>query len=320
MYPRGQLESQLEKLLDDPLYGEARALAVERLNAAVADRMESLGTPVDERDEEMHLLSYLFSRLILSAQADTKVINWVGVTEARRAERTLKDEETSILLYVSEQLGVPVKVVEGKFQVHYTAYLTATKNLRTGKWKLVNRGVVDGKVMLDQRTLVRVLREIVVEHLQDLPELPGKLGKKVLERFSNDMENMQVMAKERQERALRELGQLDFGKAPPCFSGHLADLQEGVNLPHPARFFLTTFLTALGHRAGQERDIAVVSTNDRQLVRFALSLRAAGLSPAEARAQLRCLHPDATLPAAADQLTTHDACALLSSSPFGHVE
>ena len=93
------------------------------------------------------------------------------MTEALRAERTLKDEETSILLYVSEQLGVPVKVVEGKFQVHYTAYLTATKNLRTGKWKLVNRGVVDGKVMLDQRTLVRVLREIVVEHLQDLPEL-----------------------------------------------------------------------------------------------------------------------------------------------------
>ena len=266
MYPRGQLESQLEKLLDDPLYGEARALAVERLNAAVADRMESLGTPVDERDEEMHLLSYLFSRLILSAQADTKVINWVGVTEARRAERTLKDEETSILLYVSEQLGVPVKVVEGKFQVHYTAYLTATKNLRTGKWKLVNRGVVDGKVMLDQRTLVRVLREIVVEHLQDLPELPGKLGKKVLERFSNDMENMQVMAKERQERALRELGQLDFGKAPPCFSGHLADLQEGVNLPHPARFFLTTFLTALGQEPEQIMELYATAPDFKESV------------------------------------------------------
>jgi hypothetical protein len=60
------------------------------------------------------------------------------------------------------------------------------------------------------------------------------------------MEVMQEMAKERQERALRELGRLDFGKAPPCFNGHLADLQTGVNLPHPARFFLTTFLTALG--------------------------------------------------------------------------
>ena len=89
---------ELETLLDDPLYGEARTLAVERLNAAVADRMESFGTPVDERDEEMYLLSYLFSRLILSAQADTKVINWVGVTEALRAERTLKDEATSTLL------------------------------------------------------------------------------------------------------------------------------------------------------------------------------------------------------------------------------
>ena len=59
MYPHGQLESQLEKLLDDPLYGEARALAVERLNAAVADRMESLGTPVDERDDDIAILEGL---------------------------------------------------------------------------------------------------------------------------------------------------------------------------------------------------------------------------------------------------------------------
>ena len=247
MYPKGQLEKQLEMLLDDPLYGEARTLAVERLSAAVADRMESLGTPVNERDEEMHLLSYLFSRLILSAQADLKVINWVALTEALRAEKTLEKEEASVLVWVSGQLGVPVEVVEEKFQVEYTVYLTATKSLRTGRWKLVNRGVVDGNVMLDQSTLVRVLREIVVEHLQkELPELPEELGAKVLERFTSDMEVMQEMAKEREERALRKLGRLDFGKAPPCFAGHLADLQAGINLPHPARFFLTTFLTALG--------------------------------------------------------------------------
>ncbi len=80
------------------------------------------------------------------------------------------------------------------------------------------------------------------------------------------------------------------------------------------------FLTTLARRAGQERDIAVVSTNDRQLVRFALSLRAAGLSPAETRAQLRCLHPDATMPAMIEQVGTADARALLESSPFGHAE
>ncbi len=239
-------ELELETLLDDPLYGEARALAIDRLNAAISDKLEGLGTPVDARDEETYLLSYLFSRLILSAQADSKVVNWVALTEALRAENTLSKEDTPVLVYVSEQMGIPVKMIGVNFQVDYTVYLTATNNLRTGKWKLVNRGVIDGKVVLDQRTLVRVLRESFVEHLQALPELPEALGRKVLERFSPDMENMQVMAKERQERTLRELGKLDFGKAPPCFSGHLADLQEGVNLPHPARFFLTTFLTALG--------------------------------------------------------------------------
>jgi len=80
------------------------------------------------------------------------------------------------------------------------------------------------------------------------------------------------------------------------------------------------FLTALSHRAGQDRDIAVVSTNDRQLVRFALSLRAAGLSAAEARAQLRCLHPDATMPASIAHVSTADARALLESSPYGQAE
>lgn len=80
------------------------------------------------------------------------------------------------------------------------------------------------------------------------------------------------------------------------------------------------FLSALAHKAGQERDIAVVSTNDRQLVRFALSLRAAGLSAAEARAQLRCLHPDATMPAAVEHVTSSEARALLESSPYGHAE
>ncbi|WP_459787056.1 hypothetical protein [Alteriqipengyuania sp. 357] len=80
------------------------------------------------------------------------------------------------------------------------------------------------------------------------------------------------------------------------------------------------FLTALAHKAGQERDVAVVSTNDRQLVRFALSLRAAGLSAAEARAQLRCLHPDASMPASIERVGSADARALLESSPYGHVE
>jgi hypothetical protein len=77
---------------------------------------------------------------------------------------------------------------------------------------------------------------------------------------------MQVMAKERQERALRELGQLDFGKAPPCFSGHLADLQEGVNLPHPARFFLTTFLTALGQEPEQIMELYATAPDFKESV------------------------------------------------------
>lgn len=118
-------------------------------------------------------------------------------------------------------------------------------------------------------------------------------------------------------RQMRSENEARLSLLDRTFQGLGARSDVALSLTHAGA---AIFLTALGRMAGQERDIAVVSTNDRQLVRFALSLRAAGLSPAEARAQLRCLHPDATLPAAVDQLTTQDARALLSSSPFGHVE
>lgn len=74
------------------------------------------------------------------------------------------------------------------------------------------------------------------------------------------------------------------------------------------------FLTALGLASGQERDLAVLSTNDRQVVRLALALRAAGLKQAEVEAQFVLLHPDVTLPEGFDGLRADSAVMLLVSA------
>ena len=54
---------------------------------------------------------------------------------------------------------------------------------------------------------------------------------------------------ERQAEAMKELGKFDLSKAPPCFNTNLLDLQAGVNLPHPSRFFITTFLSSLNQKS-----------------------------------------------------------------------
>jgi hypothetical protein len=74
------------------------------------------------------------------------------------------------------------------------------------------------------------------------------------------------------------------------------------------------FLTALAVGSGQNRDLTVLSTNDRQLARLALALRAAGLKPQAIEEQFLYLHPEIALPEGFDQLRADRAAALLSAS------
>jgi hypothetical protein len=78
------------------------------------------------------------------------------------------------------------------------------------------------------------------------------------------------------------------------------------------------FFSALALASGQDRDLAIFSTNDRQLARLALALRAAGLKREQAEAQFVFLHPDVALPDGFDALRANAAAALLASAdPFG---
>ena len=74
------------------------------------------------------------------------------------------------------------------------------------------------------------------------------------------------------------------------------------------------FLTALALASGQDRDMAVLTTNDGQRTRFALALRASGLKPALVEAQFAAIHPDASLPPGTEHLSADHAAALLTRS------
>jgi hypothetical protein len=74
------------------------------------------------------------------------------------------------------------------------------------------------------------------------------------------------------------------------------------------------FFSALALASGQDRDLAVLSTNDRQHARFALSLRAAGLKPQAVAEQFLALHPEVTLPSDFEQLGADRAAAILAVS------
>jgi hypothetical protein len=74
------------------------------------------------------------------------------------------------------------------------------------------------------------------------------------------------------------------------------------------------FATALALASGQDRDMAVLATNEGQTARLALALRAAGLKPETVEEQFLSLHPDVALPEGFDQIGPDRAAALLAHS------
>lgn len=74
------------------------------------------------------------------------------------------------------------------------------------------------------------------------------------------------------------------------------------------------FLSALTLASGQDRDMAVLATNEGQLARLALALRASGLKPQSIEEQFVSLHPEVALPAGFEQLGSDQAAALLARS------
>ncbi len=79
----------------------------------------------------------------------------------------------------------------------------------------------------------------------------------------------------------------------------------------------SVFLTALAVASNQQRELTVISTNDRQLARLALAMRTAGLKPEAIEEQFALIHPEIVLPEGFETLRSDRAAAMLASSASG---
>jgi hypothetical protein len=82
-----------------------------------------------------------------------------------------------------------------------------------------------------------------------------------------------------------------------------------LNLTHAG---VAVFTTALALCSNQDRDLIVLATNEGQVARFALSLRAAGIKPSAIGEQIVALHPDIALPDGFEGIGADRAAALLA--------
>lgn len=149
-----------------------------------------------------------------------------------------------------------------------------------------------------------------------LTELPGDLlhaALMALRQNIGEVEEAQAIAA-RAEAAIRS--NYDEGRSRLGLISRLVTSMGGgataaLSVTHAG---VAVFLSALALASGQDRDMAVLATNEGQMARLALALRASGLKPTAVEEQFVSLHPDVALPDGFDQLGPDRAAALLARS------
>ena len=121
-------------------------------------------------------------------------------------------------------------------------------------WKLVNRVVVKGYVMLQKHELARLaegaLRQRILKVCtgHQVSELPKPLEELAIEVLGK-------LAVLKPERELPRIAGLHVDALPPCIKRIYEGALKGENLPHIARFTLATFMLNIGLSVDEVLDL-----------------------------------------------------------------
>jgi DNA primase large subunit len=253
----------LDELIRAVAFERARVRGKERVIEAIWGGTVSKPVIMRTVQAEMDLLSYPFARILVSCIGNAHLVRRYALSEAKAAYNKLKEDsstgssaDTDIIYEMAREFdlhmdlsGLPHGHVQ--VQLPFVDYLRYTANLRDKRWKLVNRGLEKGQVSLRKNEFLRIIQEAIYERIKkDLPlEVPKALCES-MRKYTTDIEA------ELEERR-KKLGDSGFESSagfrvkdpscfPPCITHILANLKEGVNVPHTARFAVTAFLRNLG--------------------------------------------------------------------------
>jgi len=192
---------------------------------------------------KLEVLSYPIARMIISCINDDYLIRRYALAEAKAVYESLKAEPSDILLSMGQEFGLHVDSSNKRFRIHFTDYIRYAHRMHDLKWKLVNRRLYRGWVPLSTHEFTRLLQEAISDHIQhDLPlETPFEICD-ALSKYINEVKE----SLESRKGEFEIEGPVHPDAFPPCSRHAIAMLQGGINLPHSARFAVTSFLLSIG--------------------------------------------------------------------------
>ncbi len=236
----------LDDLIKSRVYESARERGMERVYQAIS---REIGEPSIGRSDEvnrvMELLSYPFARILVSCLNDDYLTRRYALAEAKLAHQRMSKIPSGFLLRIGKEFNLDATGDDSQINLYFTDYLELATGIRDSKWKLVNRIMDQGYVEVTKEEFSRLIQEAVRTKIID--SLPMKLPASIctpLERYLVDIRSEVNEVKSKFE--VEGFGEVKSECFPPCIAYLISNVQKGINLPHTARFALTSFLVSIG--------------------------------------------------------------------------
>ncbi len=238
--------ADLESLLTSPLYEPARIRGKERVLDALANSEVSYKPLMNDYDRLMEVMSYPYSRMIVSMVGDRFLTKRYALAEAVRMNKLLNGEDLRTVAVVSEELGITSSAdADGIIHMGFHDYLMLSSRLKSIDWKLINTNIDKGKVLLPQDKFSRLMQNAFQDKIES--ELPLMTPDEFRQYLKKDVERITATLEETKKKFSPTGGEgMKNEYLPPCIIRILDMSRRGMNLPHSARFALVTFLNALG--------------------------------------------------------------------------
>jgi DNA primase large subunit len=239
-------DADLESLMTSPSYEDARRRGIKRIEDTI-DNSEVGYTPLmNEYDRLMEVMSYPYARMIVSCVNDRFLTKRYALAESVRMNRLLGEEPSASAIDVSRELGVKATVdAEGDLRMHFGDYLRFSSRIKSTDWKLVNSELRSGYVHLPHEKFDRLLQNALQDRIES--ELPLNVPDEYAAILKPTVDHVSILLNEMKNRySPTGGGAINLEFMPPCMRTILANAQNGMNLPHSARFALVSFLHTLG--------------------------------------------------------------------------
>lgn len=217
--------------------------AVERIKSALISR-EVKVTRLDELNYVREMLSFPIAVILISTLMNEYIRRIYALGESRGAYRRMLNESDETLLYIGRMLRIEGFLdQENMIRVKISAYLNLAYAFHEHRWKLVNRIIDEGNVLVSRTEYARLLQVEINNYVYERtlgPISTEAVPRSFKEALKSIMEVWNKLEASKPGYAVME----EDRENPPCISRIISKMEAGENLSHFERLMAATFMIA----------------------------------------------------------------------------